>query len=162
MQEGESLLSMGFGGPPMGHGHSIRDMSEMLSLRVCVQLAAMRSRRVDQHGQYIKFLDFAGLDASGDENEHNAVTGVGFLLAPLSCGGNGSGFVLWALTGRTKTEQKACSLLRGLSQRWEAVMDESLIKDPNEILKADGGAIWGDSQNSPGDWVSHLLQLCFA
>lgn len=51
--------------------------------------------------------------------------------------------------------------LEGLSQGWKAVMDESLIKDRNEILKADRGTIWGDSQNLSGDWVSYLLQLSF-
>lgn len=54
-------------------------------------------------------LDFTGLDASEVENEHDAVTRVGFLLALLSCCGDGSGLVLRALTGRTKTEEKALS-----------------------------------------------------
>lgn len=54
-------------------------------------------------------MDFTGLDASEVENEHDAVTRVGFLLALLSCCGDGSGLVLRALTGRTKTEEKALS-----------------------------------------------------
>lgn len=38
---------------------------------------------------------------------------VGFLLALLSCCGDGSGLVLWALTGRTNMKEEACSVLRG-------------------------------------------------
>lgn len=78
-------------------------------------------------------------DAREVENEHKTVTRLGFLLAPLSCCGDGSGLVLWALTGRTKTEEKARSLSRGALPEWEAFMEEFLIKGQNEILRADRG-----------------------
>lgn len=36
-----------------------------------------------------------------------------FSITVLSCCGDGSGLVIWALTGRTETKEEACSLLRG-------------------------------------------------
>lgn len=61
----------------------------------------------------MNLLDFRGLDGSEVENEHKAVIRVGFLFVLFSCCGARGGVVLWALTGRTKTEGKVSSLLGG-------------------------------------------------
>lgn len=115
--ESSSDLSMFFGDSDRGSWTApSRTCQKLPTLSIWVQLAPMRSEGVDQHGQEMNLLDFRGSDASEVENEHKAVIKVGFLVVSLSCCGNGNGIVLWALTGRTKTEGKACFLLR--ASRW--------------------------------------------